>query len=200
LSCFSHIPSLHPPLLLSLPPSLSAPILLALSPLPLLSSSLLLSCVQVPQFVLIGIAEIFASITSLEFFYSQAPSQMRSVSQAMNLFTNALGSWLAIPLTLLVNINPNNEWIASNVDDGHLEYYFFLLAGLMAIAQIVYSTLSGGFIYADPEILQELSKQTKKDGGDDTANKGVGHHDRTPLVTRREEDEEEGEDEVVFHA
>ena len=72
---------------------------------------------QIPQFVLIGISEIFASITSLEFFYSQAPHSMRSVSQALNLFTNALGSWLTIPLTLLVNTDSNNPWIASDVND-----------------------------------------------------------------------------------
>jgi dipeptide/tripeptide permease len=73
---------------------------------------------QIPGFILIGISEIFASITSLEFFYSQAPSNMRSVSQSFNLFTNALGSWLTIPLTLAVNADPNNEWVASNVDEG----------------------------------------------------------------------------------
>ena len=103
---------------------------------------------QIPQFVVIGLSEIFASITSLEFFYSQAPSRMRSVSAACNLFTNALGkrvalvfvilvimfscegSWLTIPLTLLVNINPNSMWITTYIDDGHLNWYYFLLAGI----------------------------------------------------------------------
>ncbi len=93
---------------------------------------------QIPQFVLIGVSEIFASITSLEFFYSQAPSKMRSVSQASNLFTNALGSWLTIPLTLAVNADPNNPWISSNVDEGQLQSYFYLLAGLMVFAMIVF--------------------------------------------------------------
>jgi POT family proton-dependent oligopeptide transporter len=51
---------------------------------------------QIPLFILIGVSEIFASITSLEFFYSQAPADMRSVSQASNLFTNAMGSWLTM--------------------------------------------------------------------------------------------------------
>lgn len=118
---------------------------------------------QIPQFVLIGISEIFASITSLEFFYSQAPSRMRSVSQASNLFTNALGSWLTIPLTLLVNINPNHPWISSNIDEGNLQAYFYLLASLMGMAMIVFSYLSAGYEYADPEVLAALDAPPSTD-------------------------------------
>jgi hypothetical protein len=72
---------------------------------------------QIPQFVLIGISEILASITSLEFFYSQAPLPMRSVTQSLNLFMTALGSWITIPLLLMVNIDPNNEWVPTNLDE-----------------------------------------------------------------------------------
>lgn len=118
---------------------------------------------QIPQFVLIGISEIFASITSLEFFYSQAPSRMRSVSQASNLFTNALGSWLTIPLTLLVNINPNHPWITSNIDEGNLQAYFYLLAGLMGLAMILFSYLSNGYEYADPDVLAALDAPPSTD-------------------------------------
>lgn len=106
---------------------------------------------------------------------------MRSVSQAMNLFTNALGSWLTIPLTLLVNIQPNNEWIASNVDDGHLDYYFFLLAGLMVAAQIVFGYISNNFQYADSNILQLLSKQTTSNQDED---------EKPLLLSDNEEDED----------
>lgn len=125
---------------------------------------------QIPQFVLIGLSEIFASITSLEFFYSQAPSNMRSVSQACNLFTNALGSWLTIPLTLLVNIDPNNEWVASNVNNGHLDYYFYLLAGLMFIALVVFTYLSSTYQYADPFVLESLTAAQMQHG--ETSGKG----------------------------
>ena len=118
---------------------------------------------QVPQFILIGISEIFTSITSLEFFYSQAPTRMRSVSQASNLLTNALGSWLTIPLTLLVNANANHPWIASNIDDGELGYYFYLLAGLMALALLLFSYLSAGYVYVDPEVLAALDENLEED-------------------------------------
>jgi dipeptide/tripeptide permease len=92
---------------------------------------------QVPQFCLIGASEVLAAITSLEFFYSQAPTSMRSVSQALNLFTYALGSWLTIPLIILVNSGLFGEdWVPENLDEGHLSYYFFLLAGLMVANQV----------------------------------------------------------------
>lgn len=88
---------------------------------------------------------------------------MRSVSQASNLLTNALGSWLTIPLTLLVNSNANHPWIASDIDDGELGYYFYLLAGLMALALLLFSYLSAGYVYVDPEVLAALDDNIEED-------------------------------------
>ncbi|MEC8278709.1 MAG: hypothetical protein VX026_13395 [Myxococcota bacterium] len=80
---------------------------------------------QIPQFVLVGIGEILAAITSYEFFFSQAPLEMRSVTQAGNMITNALGSWSTIPLVLIVNTG-SNPWIPADINQGHLAYFFFL--------------------------------------------------------------------------
>jgi hypothetical protein len=82
-------------------------------------------------------------------------------SQSLNLFTNALGSFLVIPVLLLVNSDSSktsllvagvvvtiltlpyysltrtgNEWVPTNLDEGHLDYYFFLLAGLMGLTLV----------------------------------------------------------------
>ena len=116
-----------------------------------------------------GVSEILASITALEFFYSQAPLAMRSVTSSLNLFMNALGefitrfiiavacilktcilflgSWITIPLLMIVNSDPNNEWVPTNIDQGHLEWYFFLLAALMAVNQVLFVKVSDGYQY-----------------------------------------------------
>jgi len=85
---------------------------------------------QIPQYVLIGISEVFASITGLEFFYSQAPGYMRSVLMALFLLTTGLGSAVAAILIEIVN-SGKKQWITNNLNDGHLDYYFFLLSALM---------------------------------------------------------------------
>ncbi len=61
---------------------------------------------------------------------------MRSVAQAVNLGTTAMGAFIIIPLVYLVNANVNDEWVPTNVDVGHLDWYFFLLAGLMSLNQV----------------------------------------------------------------
>ena len=123
---------------------------------------------QAPLFALIGIAEIFASITSLEFFYSQAPDSVRSVSQACNLFTTALGNWLSIPLVLIINSNPRNMWLTSNLDEGHLSYYFFLLASLMALMLMLFTRFARGFQFADSKVLSKLSAATTMTNNEDS--------------------------------
>ena len=47
---------------------------------------------QVGPYALIGISELFASVVSLEYAYTKAPRNMRSLVMAVGLFTNAIGS------------------------------------------------------------------------------------------------------------
>ncbi|CAM9302016.1 unnamed protein product [Ectocarpus sp. 6 AP-2014] len=58
---------------------------------------------QVPQYLLIGTSEILSAVTSLEFFYAEAPTTVRGVSAGLNLLTTALGSWITVPLLSLVS-------------------------------------------------------------------------------------------------
>lgn len=57
--------------------------------------------IQTGCYVLVAFSEIFASITSLEYAYSKAPRSMRSLCQAIALFTNAISAAIAEALTPL---------------------------------------------------------------------------------------------------
>ncbi|OAP63958.1 hypothetical protein AYL99_03185 [Fonsecaea erecta] len=55
--------------------------------------------IQAPAYMLIGISEIFASVTGLEYAYTKAPPSMKSFVQSVYLLTNAFGSALGEALT-----------------------------------------------------------------------------------------------------
>lgn len=50
--------------------------------------------IQTPAYVMIGIAEIFASATGYEYAYTKAPPRLKSFVQSLFLLTNAFGSAL----------------------------------------------------------------------------------------------------------
>lgn len=92
---------------------------------------------QVPQYFIIGCAEVFTFIGQLEFFYEQAPDAMRSLCSALSLSTAAFGNYLS---TLLVNVVTDVStrggkpgWIPDNLNNGHLHYFFWLLAALSVL-------------------------------------------------------------------
>jgi peptide/histidine transporter 3/4 len=58
---------------------------------------------QIVQFALVGSSEVLAAVTSLQFFYTQAPESMKSVCAALNLLTTAIGTWLMAGLIPIVN-------------------------------------------------------------------------------------------------
>lgn len=65
---------------------------------------------QTGAYVLIGLSEIFASVTGLEYAYTKAPANMKSFVQAMYLLTNAFGSALSEALTPVL-YDPAIQWM-----------------------------------------------------------------------------------------
>lgn len=101
---------------------------------------------QIPQYLLVGTSEVFASITSLEFFSGQAPDSMKSIVYALNLLVTGIGFLLAALLVFIVDLF-RPKWIPSDLDDGYLEYYFFLIAGIMLVTLIAFMPYAQSYKY-----------------------------------------------------
>ncbi|KAG5238311.1 hypothetical protein OIU76_014801 [Salix suchowensis] len=106
---------------------------------------------QVPQYFLIGCAEVFIFIGQLEFFYEQAPDAMRSTCSALSLTTVALGNYLSsLLVTIVTSISTKNGkvgWIPDNLNYGHIDYFFWLLGILSVLNLGVYLLISRWYTY-----------------------------------------------------
>ena len=65
---------------------------------------------------------------------------MRSVCQAVNLLCTAFGALAAAGLN-----SACAAWIPDNLDDGHLDYVFFTLAGVMGANLVVFAAVARRF-------------------------------------------------------
>ncbi|KAI9805364.1 MAG: peptide transporter ptr2 [Piccolia ochrophora] len=66
--------------------------------------------VQAPGYLFIGLSEIFASITGLEYAYTKAPPSMKSFVMSVFLLMNAFGSALGIALSPTA-VDPKLVWM-----------------------------------------------------------------------------------------
>ncbi|XP_042491483.1 protein NRT1/ PTR FAMILY 8.1-like [Macadamia integrifolia] len=106
---------------------------------------------QIPQYFLIGCAEVFTFIGQLEFFYDQAPDAMRSMCSALSLTTMAFGSYLSTVLvTVITKITTSHGrlgWIPDNLNRGHLDYFYWLLTVLSILNFLLYLWISKWYTY-----------------------------------------------------
>ncbi|XP_062113160.1 protein NRT1/ PTR FAMILY 8.3-like isoform X2 [Humulus lupulus] len=104
---------------------------------------------QIPQYFFMGTSEIFTYIGQLQFFYEQSPDSMRSLCCALSLFTLSLGYYLSSFLLTIVTYFTTKDgkggWIPDNLNEGHLDYFFWLLAGLSLLNALVFIVLAMKF-------------------------------------------------------
>lgn len=109
---------------------------------------------QVPQYFLIGCAEVFSFIGQLEFFYEQAPDAMRSLCSALQLTTVALGSYLcSLLITIVTTVSTRHGklgWIPDNLNYGHIDYFFWLLAVLSVLNLGAFLFIAKWYTYKRP--------------------------------------------------
>ncbi|XP_065008179.1 protein NRT1/ PTR FAMILY 8.3-like [Musa acuminata AAA Group] len=104
---------------------------------------------QLPQFFVLASSEVFNNITQLEFFFAQAPDRMKSICTAMVLFSMSLGNYLnSFIITVIADVTSRGGvtgWIPDDLNKGHLDYYFLVLAGISTVNFFVYVAFAGNY-------------------------------------------------------
>lgn len=89
---------------------------------------------QVPQYALIGASEVFMYVSQLEFFNAQAPDGLKSFGSALCMTSISLGNYVSsLLVTMVMKISTEDHmpgWIPGNLNKGHLDRFYFLLAAL----------------------------------------------------------------------
>ncbi|KAF3598360.1 hypothetical protein F2Q69_00038174 [Brassica cretica] len=102
----------------------------------------------VPQYVLHGLAEALTGIGQTEFFYTEFPKSMSSIAAALFGLGMAVANILA---SVILNVVKNSSkkggesWIEDNINKGHYDYYYWVLAILSFVNVIYYIVCSWSY-------------------------------------------------------
>lgn len=99
----------------------------------------------IPQFLLVGAGEAFIYTGQLDFFITQSPKGMKTMSTGLFLTTLSLGFFVSSFLVVVIkkvtssnNNNNNGGWLADNINYGRLDCFYGLLAVLGVINFVIY--------------------------------------------------------------
>ncbi|CAM8903937.1 unnamed protein product [Rhodiola kirilowii] len=97
---------------------------------------------QTPQYALIGASEVFMYVGQLEFFNAQAPDGLKSFGSALCMTSISLGNYVSsLLVSMVMKISTSDRmpgWIPGNLNKGHLDRFYFLLAALTTIDLVIY--------------------------------------------------------------
>ncbi|KAK4419969.1 protein NRT1/ PTR FAMILY 1.2 [Sesamum alatum] len=95
----------------------------------------------VPQNCLFGLTDGFNDIAQSEFYFSELPKSMSSIASNLSGLGFAVGSLLASFVMNMVDsiskAGGHQSWISTDINKGHYDYYYLVLAGL-SLANMVY--------------------------------------------------------------
>ncbi|XP_030444241.2 protein NRT1/ PTR FAMILY 4.5-like [Syzygium oleosum] len=105
------------------------------------------------QYLIFGIADMFTNVGLLEFFYSEAPKGLKSVSTCFLWSSKALGYFFSTIMVKIVNsatkgITRSGGWLAgNNINRNHLNLFYLLLSMLSLINFFVYLIVARRYRY-----------------------------------------------------
>ncbi|KAF8009947.1 hypothetical protein BT93_J0812 [Corymbia citriodora subsp. variegata] len=103
-----------------------------------------------PQYVLCGISDVFAIVGLQELFYDQMPDEMRSLGAGLFISVVGFGSFASTAIISVVQATSSragHEWLGNNINTAHLDYYYWVLAGLSGLNLCAYVVVASRFVY-----------------------------------------------------
>ena len=112
---------------------------------------------QIPQFTLVGLGEVFCSVSCIYYAYSAAPRSMQSLIMGLFYFFTGIGSFIGSillrSLASFVYSSIKNDDI--NCPNCHLNYYFYILAILQIFGILIFIVVDSRFSIAQQSYLQD---------------------------------------------
>ncbi|PKA51720.1 putative peptide/nitrate transporter [Apostasia shenzhenica] len=111
-----------------------------------------------PQYILCGITEVFTLVGMQEFFYDQVPDELRSIGLALYYSIFGIGNFISSFLISVINKTTRSRgesWFSDNLNSAHLDYFYWLLAGLSFVELIVFLVFSRAYVYKKQQITAE---------------------------------------------
>ncbi|CAA7052422.1 unnamed protein product [Microthlaspi erraticum] len=112
-------------------------------------------CWLIPQYVLYGVADVFTMVGLQEFFYGQVPVELRSLGLSLYLSIIGIGNFLSSIMVSIIETTTSQSgqvsWFSNNLNQAHLDYFYWLLACLSSVAFISLVYFAKSYVYNSPK-------------------------------------------------
>lgn len=102
-----------------------------------------------PYNILGGLAEAFGAIGQNEFYYTELPKCMSSIAVTLVEMgfsaANLVASFIMTSVDYFTKRGGEGSWVSSNINRGHYDYYYWLLASLSLINFLYYLVCSKAY-------------------------------------------------------
>lgn len=112
-----------------------------------------------PQCILSGLTSAFGSIGQIELYYAVLPKKMGSLALALLLLATGVANIEATVIVKLIKVVTGKggrvSWLANNLNHGHYDYYYCLLAAL-GVVNFIYFLICW-YWFEEPKQIVESS-------------------------------------------
>ncbi|KAI3975879.1 hypothetical protein MKX01_030724 [Papaver californicum] len=100
-----------------------------------------------PQYIILGISDVFTVVGMQEFFYSEVPDKMKTIGMALHLSVFGVGSFLSAILISFIELvtsdsDGKHSWFSDDMSQAQLNKYYWLLAFSSALSLFLFAIYS----------------------------------------------------------
>ncbi|RZC49382.1 hypothetical protein C5167_017807 [Papaver somniferum] len=100
-----------------------------------------------PQYILLGISDVFTVVGMQEFFYSEVPNKLKTMGMALHLSVFGVGSFLSAILISFIELvtsvsNGKHSWFSDDMCEAQLNKYYWFLAFSSALSLFFFAIYS----------------------------------------------------------